>query len=93
MTLRNARILSSCNDASNSQTQRMNVNIKVEEGVKLPRFEESLNSKHNNPQTIPQQAIPTNEVRGTFGPQQTNPYPQVNPLQANPVNFTQITPE
>ena len=88
MTLRNARILSSCNDASNSQTQRMNVNIQVEDGVKLPRFEESLNSKHNNPQTIP-----TNEVRGTFGPQQTNPYPQVNPLQANPVNFTQITPE
>ena len=60
MTLRGARILSSCNDASNRQEQKMNVNIRVED-----------NSKHNNPQAIPQQ---------------TNPYPQVQP-----VNF--ITPE
>ena len=80
MTLRGARILSSCNDASNRQEQKMNVNIRVEEGVKLPRFEESLNSKHNNPQTIPQQPI----------------YPTVNSVQQNPVNFTmqeQQTPE
>ena len=53
MTLRGARILSSCNDASNKQEQKMNVNIRVED-----------NSKHNNPQQIPQQ--PT--------------YPQVNPV-------------
>ena len=44
MTLRGARILSSCNDASNKQEQRMNVNIKVED-----------NSKHN----IPLQQIPS----------------------------------
>ena len=31
MTLRNARILSSCNDASNKQTQNMRVDIKVED--------------------------------------------------------------
>ena len=31
MTLRNARILSSCNDASNKQKQRMNVNINIDE--------------------------------------------------------------
>ena len=31
MTLRNARILSSCNDASNKQEQKMNVNIRVED--------------------------------------------------------------
>ena len=73
MTLRGARILSSCNDASNKQEQKMNVNIRVED-----------NSKHN---------IPTNEVRGTFGPQQIQQpaYPQVQP-----VNFTtqeQLTPE
>ena len=44
MTLRGARILSSCNDASNKQEQKMNVNIRVED-----------NSKHNIPQQIPQQ--------------------------------------
>ena len=31
MALRSARILSSCNDASNSQKQRMNVNINIDE--------------------------------------------------------------
>ena len=31
MTLRGARILSSCNDASNKQEQKMNVNIKLED--------------------------------------------------------------
>ena len=46
MTLRGARILSSCNEASNKQEQKMNVNIRVED-----------NSKHNIPQqtSIPQQ--------------------------------------
>ena len=34
MTLRNARILSSCNDASNKQEQKMNVNIRVEDNSK-----------------------------------------------------------
>ena len=34
MTLRNARILSSCNDASNRQEQKMNVNIRVEDNSK-----------------------------------------------------------
>ena len=77
MTLRGARILSSCNDASNKQEQKMNVNIRVEDKTVQPQI---------------QQHIPTNEVRGTFGPQQPI-YPQVNP-----VNFTtpiqeQTTPE
>ena len=35
MTLRNARILSSCNDASNKQEQKMNVNIKLEDNIPL----------------------------------------------------------
>ena len=42
MTLRNARILSSCNDASNKQEQKMNVNIRVED---------------NSKQQIPQQPV------------------------------------
>ena len=71
MTLRGARILSSCNDASNRQEQKMNVNIRVED-----------NSKHNNPQTIPQQQIPQQPI-----------YPTVNPVQQNPVNFTLPTQE
>ena len=33
MTLRGARILSSCNDASNKQEQKMNVNIKLEDTI------------------------------------------------------------
>ena len=33
MTLRGARILSSCNDASNKQEQKMNVNIKLEDNT------------------------------------------------------------
>ena len=45
MALRSARILSSCNDASNRQEQKMNVNIRVED-----------NSKQNIPQQIPQQS-------------------------------------
>ena len=36
MTLRNARILSSCNDASNKQEQKMNVNIRVEDKTVAP---------------------------------------------------------
>ena len=37
MTLRNARILSSCNDASNKQEQKMNVNIKLEDTIPQPQ--------------------------------------------------------
>lgn len=37
MTLRNARILSSCNDASNKQTQNMRVDIKVEDKTVTPQ--------------------------------------------------------
>ena len=47
MTLRNARILSSCNDASNKQEQKMNVNIRVED-----------NSKQHIPQPQPQPVYP-----------------------------------
>ena len=47
MTLRGARILSSCNDASNRQEQKMNVNIRVEDKT-IPQ---------QIPQTIPQQTV------------------------------------
>ena len=36
MALRGARILSSCNDSSNTQKQKMNVNIHVEDKMLPP---------------------------------------------------------
>ena len=74
MTLRNARILSSCNDASNKQEQKMNVNIRVED-----------NSKQQIPQPQPvyPQVNPVNFT--TMGQQQptteTSAYPSVAPSQ------------
>ena len=73
MTLRNARILSSCNDASNKQEQKMNVNIRVED---------------NSKQQIPQQPVypqvnPVNFT--TMGQQPTtteqSAHPSVAPSQ------------
>ena len=73
MTLHNARILSSCNDASNKQEQKMNVNIRVED-----------NSKQQIPQ--PQPVYPqVNPVNFTTMGQQpttdTSQFPSVAPSQ------------
>ena len=56
MTLRGARILSSCNDASNRQEQNMSVNIKVEDKTPPPQAQ---------PTTI-QQIIQQNPIRSGF---------------------------
>ena len=79
MTLRNARILSSCNDASNKQEQKMNVNIRVEEGAKLPRFVESLNSKQQIPQPQPvyPQVNPVNFTTMEQPTTDTSAYPRL----------------
>ena len=82
MTLRGARILSSCNDASNKQEQKMNVNIKLED---------------NTPQTqqppfypqVPQMAnftIPTQTV-GEFAPSQST-VPNINPCQSRDIDLS-----
>ena len=59
MTLRNARILSLCNDASNKQEQKMNVNIKLEDNIPLQQPQQPFYPQV--PQmtnfTIPQQTI------------------------------------
>ena len=59
MTLRNTRILSSCNDASNKQEQKMNVNIKLEDNIPLQQPQQPFYPQV--PQmtnfTIPQQTI------------------------------------
>ena len=70
MTLRNARILSSCNDASNKQEQKMNVNIRVED-------------KTQPQQPVYPQVNPVNFT--TMGQQpttaETSAYPSVAPSQ------------
>ena len=67
MTLRNARILSSCNDASNKQEQKMHVNIRVEDKTQ--------------PQPVYPQVNPVNFT--TMGQQpataETSAYPSVAP--------------
>ena len=78
MTLRNARILSSCNDASNRQEQKMNVNIRVEDNSKqIP-----TQQLHQQPQSIYPQVNPVNF---TTQEQQTtaeqSAYPSVAPSQ------------
>ena len=69
MTLRNARILSSCNDASNKQEQKMHVNIRVEDKTQ--------------PQPVYPQVNPVNFT--TMGQQpataETSAYPSVAPSQ------------
>ena len=77
MTLRGARILSSCNDASNKQEQKMNVNIRVED-----------NSKHNIPQTIPQQpTYPQVQPVNFITPEQLTPETSAyQSVAANPIN-------
>ncbi len=56
MTLRNTRILSSCNDASNKQSQKMNVNIRVNG---------SAETRNETPiiQTIPEQRISRSRIK------------------------------
>lgn len=85
MTLRNARILSSCNDASNKQEQKMNVNIKLEDTIpQQPQTQ--LPIYPNVPQmanfTIPPQTV------GEFAPSQST-VPNVNNYQSRDININQ----
>lgn len=84
MTLRNARILSSCNDASNKQEQKMNVNIKLEDTIP----QQSTQQLPIYPQ-VPQMAnftIPTQTV-GEFAPSQST-VPNFNPVQNRDIDLT-----
>ena len=86
MTLRNARILSSCNDASNKQEQKMNVNIKLEETTPQTQPQPQLPIYPNVPQmanfTIPPQTV------GEFAPSQST-VPNVNNYQSRDININQ----
>ena len=68
MTLRNARILSSCNDASNKQEQKMNANIKLEDNTpqtQQPPFYPQVSEAQVPYRPVPQMAnftIPTQTV-------------------------------
>ena len=68
MTLRNARILSSCNDASNKQEQKMNVNIRVED-------------KTQPQQPIYPTVNPVNFTTMGQQPTETSQFPSVAPSQ------------
>ena len=67
MTLRNARILSSCNDASNKQEQKMNVNIRVEDKTQ--------------PQPVYPQVNPVNFTTMGQPTTETSQFPSVAPSQ------------
>ena len=80
MTLRNARILSSCNDASNKQEQKMNVNIRVEDKTQpqQPIYPQV------NPVNFTTMGIPPNQA--TYATEQTTAEPSQYPsVAARPV--------
>ena len=77
MTLRNARILSSCNDASNKQEQKMNVNIRVED---------------NSKQQIPQQPM-QQQPHAMHESTQLPIYPNVQPVNFTTIEQQTTTPE
>ena len=93
MTLRNARILSSCNDASNKQEQKMNVNIKLEDTIPqqnqpfYPQVSEAQVPYRPVPQmanfTIPPQTVgefASHPLPNGVGPSQST-VPNVNPVR------------
>ena len=79
MTLRGARILSSCNDASNKQEQRMNVNIKVEDNSKHNIPLSSVSTQSLSSQPTYQQPVYPNPVNFTM---QEQPIPETSAYQS-----------
>ena len=86
MTLRGARILSSCNDASNKQEQKMNVNIKLEDTIPQQSTQQ-LPIYPNVPQmanfTIPTQTVgefASHPLPNGVAPSQST-VPNVNPVR------------
>ena len=100
MTLRNARILSSCNDASNKQEQKMNVNIKLEDTIPqqnqpfYPNVSEAQVPYRPVPQmanfTIPPQTIEefaSHPLPNGVGPSQST-VPNINPCQSRDIDLS-----
>ena len=88
MTLRNARILSSCNDASNKQEQKMNVNIRVEDNSKqqIPQQPMQQQSIYPNVQPV---NFTTIEQQPATAEQSTYPSVAANPLITRDVSLEQ----
>ena len=91
MTLRGARILSSCNDASNKQEQKMNVNIKLEDTI--PQAQQ-LPVYPNVPQmtnfTIPPQTVgefASHPLPNGVAPSQSTVH-SINPVQSRDIDLT-----
>ena len=83
MTLRGARILSSCNDASNKQEQKMNVNIRVEDNSKhniplsqIPSTQSTMSSSSANPYPQVQPVNFTTPIQEQTTPE-TSQFPSV----------------
>ena len=92
MTLRNARILSSCNDASNKQEQKMNVNIKLEDNIPLQQPQQPFYPQV--PQmtnfTIPQQTIEefaSHPLPNGVAPSQSTVH-SINPVQSRDIDLS-----
>lgn len=100
MTLRNARILSSCNDASNKQEQKMNVNIKLEDTIPqqnqpfYPNVSEAQVPYRPVPQmanfTIPPQTVgefASHPLPNGVAPSQST-VPNINPCQSRDIDLS-----
>ena len=100
MTLRGARILSSCNDASNKQEQKMNVNIKLEDTIPqpqqpfYPQVSEAQVPYRPVPQmtnfTIPQQTIEefaSHPLPNGVAPSQSTVH-SINPCQSRDIDLS-----
>lgn len=96
MTLRGARILSSCNDASNKQEQKMNVNIKLEDNAQTPPLSQTpstLSPPAYPPPGYPSVqpvnfTIPPQPSVGEFAPSPLT-VPNLNPTQSRDVDLAQ----
>ena len=93
MTLRNARILSSCNDASNKQEQKMNVNIKLEDTIPQQSTQQ-LPIYPNVPQmanfTIPTQTVgefASHPLPNGVAPSQSTVH-SINPCQSRDIDLS-----
>ena len=83
MTLRGARILSSCNDASNKQEQKMNVNIRVEDKTISPPAYPTVPPIQQQQQMYTQpQGVPVNF---TTPQEQTPEMSQFQSVAASPI--------
>ena len=93
MTLRNARILSSCNDASNKQEQKMNVNIRVEDKTISPPAYPTVPPIQQQQQMYTQpQGVPVNFTTQEPTTPEMSQYASVAPTPSGRVSLERASP-